>query len=324
VDKELACAICGGKPAIKVSYLDSYLCKEHFLEYFERRVLSTIKYFNLIEEGDVVAAAVSGGKDSLSLLYVLKKFSEDLGYTVFGIAVDEGIQGYREYKLKALKKVAEKIGVKIFVASFSENYGLTLDEAVKIAMRKGFEYKPCSICGVFRRYLLNLAAKELRANKLATGHNLDDETQVFLMNVLRGGVPNITREYPISRGEHEKLVTRIKPFYFIPEKETLTYALLRGLETPFVECPYVEYSIRHGIRHWLNSREREQPGTKYKVAASSLLYGEIFTKTDKSLTSLQTCKYCGAPSTSEICRACAFRIYLGLTPGTIKLKIHEI
>ena len=317
----VSCALCGKRAVIKVSYLDKPLCANHFSEFFEKRFRQMLVRFDMVDRGDVVAVATSGGKDSLVTLYLMEKFSEEFGYSVFALAIDEGISGYREYKLDALVSVARKIGVELYVISFKKSLGATLDEMVNVLKSKGMVYKPCGICGVFRRYLINLAARELGANKVATGHNLDDEAQVFVMNVARSGIPNIVREWPVSRGGHEKLVTRIKPLFFTPEKESLVYSLIRGLKTPFVECPYVVYSARHRVRRELNRLEDEKPGVKYRIIASSLLYSRLLSRVVRKTTP-QLCKVCGEPSSSEVCKACQFREYLGL--GDVSLKIERV
>ena len=299
--------VCG-KPALaRVSYLGGHLCGEHFVEYFEARVKRTVERFGLVVPGDRVAVAVSGGKDSLTTLYLLNKFSREMGFTVFGVAVDEGIRGYREYKLEALRRVAERIGVGIVVGSFKEHVGMTLDEAVVRLREKGFKIKPCSVCGVFRRYVMNRVARESGATKLATGHNLDDEVQVFVMNALKAHFEGMSREGIITRLGEPGLVPRIKPLYFVPEKEVLIYSMVRGLDTPFVECPYVVHALRHPVRHWINRVEEEDRGFKYRLLASK----EIFRK-KISMPPGRTskCIVCGEPSSKPVCKACLFRAYL--------------
>lgn len=301
------CMVCGEPAVARVSYLGGYLCREHFVEFFEKRVWETLVRFRLVEEGDRVAVAVSGGKDSLTTLYLLKKFSGRLGFSVFGVAVDEGISGYREYKLEALRRLSERIGVRVVVGGFREYVGMTLDEAVARLRERGFKIKPCSVCGVFRRYVMNRVARENGATRLATGHNLDDEVQVFVMNALRAHVEGISREGLKTRLGEEGLVPRIKPLYFIPEREVLIYSMLVGLETPFVECPYVVYALRHPVRHWINHVEEEQPGFKYRLLASKELFrkrlGGGGVKTSR-------CVVCGEPSSKPVCKACLFRAYL--------------
>ena len=302
-----SCYICEEKAVIKVPYLGEYLCREHFIEYFERKFKLTLIHYSLIKPGDKVAVAVSGGKDSLTTLYLLKKFSHELRFDVFGIAINEGITGYREYKLDALKEISRKMNIRIVIASFKEFFNMTLDDMVNILREKKFEIKPCSICGVFRRYVMNKVAREYGATKLATGHNLDDEIQVYVMNVLKGHFDGIVRETISTPAGEKGLVPRIKPLYFLTEKEILVYTLIKGIKSPFVECPYVIYALRHPVRRWINKVEESIEGFKYKVLTIKELYrGSIGTIQRRTML----CKICGEPSSKTICKTCDYRAYL--------------
>lgn len=305
--KELRCLVCGGRALIYQPYLGGYLCKEHFVEWFEKTVWETIRRFRLIEEGDRVAVAVSGGKDSLALLSLLSRWRERLGVEVFGVAVDEGIKGYREYKLEALRRLAEELGVEVYVGGFREYLGFTLDEAVEVLAERGMEFTPCSVCGVFRRYIMNRVAREHGATKLATGHNLDDEVQVYVMNILKAHLEGIAREGIATLSGEEGLVPRIKPFYFVREKETLTYALVKGIRTPFVECPYVVYALRHEVRHWINEKASREGEFKYNLLASKEALRGLIGGGGRTT---RRCLVCGEPSSKLVCKTCLFRAYL--------------
>src|SRR3989338_1379182 len=105
-------------------------------------------------------------------------------------------------------------------------------------MVKKFKNKtPCSFCGVFRRYLLNYGSKKFKFNKLATGHNLDDEYQSILMNQFRNNPEVSARLGPITGIIlDKKFVRRIKPLYFVTEKETTTYSFLKKFPVEYSEC----------------------------------------------------------------------------------------
>jgi len=302
-----ACLVCGGRAAVYVPYLGGHLCAGHFVEWFERRVRDTVERFGLVEPGDRVAVAVSGGKDSLALLSLLARWSGEMGFEVFGVAVDEGIRGYREYKLEALRRLAEELGAPIHVGGFKEYVGFTLDEAVAVLRERGMEFSPCSVCGVFRRYVMNRVARDLGATKLATGHNLDDEVQVYVMNLLKAHLEGVAREGIATAAGEEGLVPRIKPFYFVREKETLTYALLRGIWTPFVECPYVVYALRHVVRHWINRVASGDEEAKYRLLASKEATRGLLGGAGRVT---RRCVVCGEPSSKPVCKACLFRAYL--------------
>ncbi len=256
--------------------------------------------FKLFKPGDRVAVAVSGGKDSLTLLYLLSKYRDQLGVELVAVLVDEGISGYREYKRFTAEKYARAWGVELRIASFKERFGFTLDEAVFALMMEGLSVKPCSVCGVLRRYLLNRTALEVGADKLATAHNLDDEAQAFLMNAIQANLTAFSREGIADTKAHELLVPRVKPLYFAPEKEVMAYALLNSIESPYVECPYIVYSMRNVVRRWLNYVELEDPLVKYRVLASKELLAGVY----KEAGEFKLCKLCGMPSSGDLCKAC--------------------
>lgn len=262
----------------------------------------------MLQRGERVAVAVSGGKDSLSLLHFLSKFRDHFEIDLVAVLIDEGIKGYRGEKVAAARSYAKLWGVELVVRSFEEEFGMTLDEAVRKLMHEGLIYKPCTVCGVFRRYLLNKACIELGASKLATAHNLDDEVQAFLMNITQANFQAIMREGAVAPRTHPLLVPRVKPFYFITEKEVLTYALLQGIETPDVECPYIVYSFRHTLRRWLNKVAEEDPSVKHRSLSLKIALSRRYRL--KASEELKTCRLCGMPSSREVCKACQLKEHL--------------
>jgi len=111
----MKCRECLKNPVIKVS--GNQFCKRHFMHYFERRVLKTIRDHRLVRKGEKIGIACSGGKDSLNLLYIMNKISrEGKFFRILAIGVDEGIKGYRKKTLKNLEGFCkrEKIPLKIY------------------------------------------------------------------------------------------------------------------------------------------------------------------------------------------------------------------
>ena len=104
------------------------------------------------------------------------------------------------------------------------------------------------------------------ATKIATGHNLDDEAQTILLNMLHGDPMRIVRSGPILRDPRGKFVPRIKPLCDIPEKEIVLYAYLTGTEFQSVACPHGHEALRNDIRSFLNQMEQKHPG--YQIHAS--------------------------------------------------------
>lgn len=292
---------CSNNPIIGL-YSGEKLCKAHFSEYFENKVFRTIRQFELIGKEESIGVALSGGKDSLSVLHILSKLSADNPkIKICAIAVDEGIHGYRGKTLEKAKDFCEKSGVKLRIFSYKQEFGLTLDEMLKI-----LDVKPCSICGVFRRYLLNKKSKELRLTKLATGHNLDDECQSIIMNQMKNNTMASARLGPkVGLVQDDKFVQRIKPLYLCTEKEVTTYAFINGLLDGFNECPNVPQSFRAQVRDMLNNLENKYPGTKYSTV-NSFLQTLPLLKQQFRADAIKICARCSEPSANEICNACAY------------------
>jgi uncharacterized protein (TIGR00269 family) len=268
------------------------------LNYFERKVRKTIRVNKLIGKKENLLVAVSGGKDSLSVLDVLHSiYKGNRNVKISALLIDEGIKGYRENCIKATEKYCLEQKLLLNIVSFKEEFGFTLDKIVK-------GKRPCSVCGVLRRSLLNTKARELRATKLVTGHNLDDEAQTIIMNQFRRNVDASSRLGPITGNENnEDFVRRIKPFYFMTEKEIMTYAFLKGLTHEFNECPYNVDSYRHQIREMLNKFEELYPGTKNSIVSSFMEILPLLKKQENKIK-IKKCKKCSEPSSSEICQKC--------------------
>ncbi len=255
--------------------------------YFEDKVKRAIDEFNLLDKSDKVCVAVSGGKDSVVLLYVLKK----LGFNVSGLAIDEGIHGYRQRTLVFLKKFCKDLNVPLIIKEFKIETGKDLDDMVEP------NSPACSACGTFRRFLLNKYSSGF--DKIATGHNLDDESQAVLMNLFKAQTELFDRQGPITR-EAEGFTRKVKPLYYLKEKEILAYAFLRGFEVPFGECPYARLSFRSKVRDFINKEEVLSPGSKERVIARFL---ELKKKSDDPIVT-DTCPKCNFPSEGGVCRAC--------------------
>jgi uncharacterized protein (TIGR00269 family) len=260
----------------------------------------------MVESGDRIAIALSGGKDSVVLTYVLNRIYEgrkDLEFAA--ITVDEGIKGYRPPTVEIARKVTSSLGIEHHIVSFKEMFGATLDEMIE----KGNK-KPCTYCGVFRKYLLNKTAREIGATKLAMGHNLDDEVQTILLNFLQSDIARLARLIP--QRKQEKLVLRIKPLREVYEKEVVVYAILFGLSMDMNECPYSRFPVRAAVRDFLYDFENKYPGRKFSVMRSfeSLIpcFKELYPQ-----IKLNACKKCNEPTPAEICQACLLRNELGLT-----------
>ncbi len=304
----MRCSICN-KTAI-YSYKGKAFCEEHFREYFENKVRRTIERFGLIEKGERVGVAVSGGKDSTVCLILLNKLSREMGFEVVGIMIDEGIKGYREYTKEFLAKVSKEMGIEVKTFSFKREFGYSLDEMVDIAKEKANWMKPCTICGVLRRWLLNKASVELGLDKLVTAHTINDEVQTFFMDLVKNNKKDLKRLGPKTGvSEIRGFVQRVKPFYFVWEKETMTYILSLGFFPPLHECPYAPLGDRWKVRFALYDLEKIYPGFHERIANFMIEFSKRFKGEE---VFLRKCKICGYPTNREICKACEIRRILGI------------
>jgi len=300
----MTCKKCKEKPVIKLTNSHITLCKKCFIDYFERKVKKTIRNYKLFNKGDLLGVALSGGKDSLTTLHILNKIAKQQRTTkIIAITIDEGIKGYRDKTLDFAKKYCKDNDIKLYIASYKETFGKDLDKIVK-----NTDTIPCSICGVFRRYLLNFKAKELKINRLATGHNLDDEAQTILMNQFRNNLTVSARLGPINGlSSSKKFIRRIKPLYFLTEKEIMTYAYLNKLSTDFNECPYAHLNYRSKLRDLINNMEEVYSGSKNGIVKSFL---EILPELKKKYTSenkgINDCEICGEPTSKNKCQTCLY------------------
>jgi len=293
----IQCDKCNRPAVTHIRHANKHLCAKHFIEYFEKKVKYAINKYKMIESGDRIAIALSGGKDSVTLTYVLNKLlKKRRDVELFAITVDEGIEGYRPPTVKIARKVTSELGIEHVVVSFKDYFGMTLDEMVQLG-----DKKPCTYCGVFRKYLLNKTARELGATKLATGHNLDDEVQTILLNFLQSDIERLARLIP--QRVQEGLVMRIKPFREVYERDVVVYGLLHQLPMDMNECPYSHFPVRAIVRDFIYEFENKYPGRKYSIMRSfealipclKQMYPQI---------KLNKCERCGEPTPKRVCQAC--------------------
>jgi uncharacterized protein (TIGR00269 family) len=290
------CSKCGSDAVVFLHYVRKHFCAEHFRQMFDKRFRSTVREFSMIKKGDRIAVGLSGGKDSTVLLRCLAELGKDLPMELVAITVDEGISGYRDATLKIAKKEAKGLGIEHRVVSFRRGVGKTLDSILKAD-----PHLACSYCGVIRRGLLNRAARDVGADKLAMGHNLDDAAQTLLMNILRNEPERITR-FIEPTVKHRAFVPRIRPLLRTPEKEVAIYAMVRGIEIERKECPYARSAFRQVVRRQLNEMEESHPGTKFKVLGSFLAMERLMRGGEGG--GLAACSSCGEPASGARCRFC--------------------
>ncbi len=280
------------------------MCKRCFTESIENKVRATIVKYKMLSYGDKVAVAVSGGKDSITLLEILAKMERHYPRaTLTAVTVDEGIAGYRDEALDLTSSTCKRLGIQHHIVSFKKLYGSTLDEIVARTKEIGSPLTPCAFCGVLRRKAMNLAALEAKADKIATGHTLDDEVQTSMMNIFHGDIAKLAAEKPVTDLVHPRLVQKVKPLCEIPERESALYAYVKGFKFQSCPCPYAGEAMRNDIRVLLNRMEERHAGTKFTIFKSiDKLRTGVMRSEEKG--SFRKCSQCGEPAAGDLCMAC--------------------
>ncbi len=296
----MKCTICDSEAIIEIRYSGSSLCRDHFVDFFERRVKKEIRdQVRLTQRKGTIAVALSGGKDSSVTLYVLKKFLGPWRYLrIVAFTVDEGIAGYRPKGIESARKLCESLGIEHRIKAFTEIVGNTMDEIVSMDP-KGI---PCSYCGPARRHAMNDASLDYDADYVALGINLDDYAQSILMNVAKGDVQRMSRLAP-HHTRVEGMIPRIVPLRSIPEREVLTYAIINKIPFDSSWCPYYERAHRNSFRDVISILEERSPGTRHAIMnfldgilpALRMVSGEFSPK---------KCKGCGRVSSWDYCSLC--------------------
>jgi uncharacterized protein (TIGR00269 family) len=261
---------------------------------------------------DRIAVAVSGGKDSISLLHILAKMErQHPEASLVAVTVDEGIKGYRDEALQIAAANCQALEIEHHLVSFKNLHGFTLDQLIEKAQRKGGkELTSCAYCGVLRRRALNVAAREVEADKIATAHTLDDEVQTVLMNIFRGDLSRLAKEKPVTEEVHPRFVQKVKPFCEIPERESTLYAYVKNIQFQNTPCPYASEAMRNDIRTMLNRMEEKHAGTKHTVfKLLERVRPALAEAAEKD--EFQECVECGEPASSGLCRTCELLRQLG-------------
>ncbi len=289
----MKCRFCSKKAIITTE--SGPLCKDHFREFYLRRIQRTIDKYRMFSKNDKILVAVSGGKDSTALAYALY----ELGYEFEGLYINLGIPNYSTPSEKAARKLFEKIGYKLNVVDVWKDYHVKVQRVGRRPV--------CSVCGTIKRYIMNRFAYENGFTVVATAHNLNDEAAFFLNNLFSNKIEYLAKQGPVNP-PREKLVKKVKPLYFSSEKENLVYALINDLPIYHAECPFARNNTQEKWKELVVEIERKRPGFTRNFVRSMLnLIKHI--KIEEKLE-WKFCKVCGYPTGSKdgICAFCKLQM----------------
>jgi uncharacterized protein (TIGR00269 family) len=299
----MKCRKCGEPAVINMRQHKLALCRAHYLDWLPEQTERAIDHYRMFRRGEKILVAVSGGKDSLALWDILHR----LGYAADGLYIDLGIDEGIRYSAKSrqlCEAFAAARGLRLQVEGVTQEYGASIPEAASKSLRG--RHKPCSVCGLVKRHVMNRICRDRGYDVLATGHNLDDEAAVLWHNAMTWSVGYLVRQSPVLPSTRPGLARKVKPFCRIYERETAAYTLLQKIDYIYEECPFSEGSSTLYYKDILNRIEEDRPGAKLQFYLAFLQAKEqgLFAPGAAGEAELHDCPQCGQPTSAP--GNCAF------------------
>jgi uncharacterized protein (TIGR00269 family) len=294
-------------------YSGEKLCVDCFIKSIEKNISTTISKYKMLNPQDTIVVAISGGKDSLALLYNLYSIQKShyRSKKIIALTIDEGISGYRDRSLIYAKKFCSEYQIEHKILSFKEIFGKSLDEIVSIKRNSTNHQYACNYCAALRRRILNEGARQLGASKLAMGHNLTDLAETYLMNILFKRYPIIANQYPFKEQNtdlQKYFIQKITPLMRIPEEEVLLYSNLRGINYYPSHCPYRDQDpiLRKRVLEFIQKCKTFSPEIEFNLMNGFLEVSEILYQNIPK-RSFNLCKKCGYPcGRKDLCLYCSY------------------
>jgi len=306
------CRVCGSKAWVKIPWGNTWFCRTHFISYFEKKVYQTFsRYTPRIHKK--LLFAVSGGKDSLAMLYSLAGKLAEEGYSLAVLFIDLGIKGYSEYARKAVEKAASDLGLSLIVVDLDKEHGFSIDELASRKSTFSFGKPICSLCGIVKRYLYNKVASDNGYDLVVTGHTLNDIYAFVMSNLTTGNLEDLVKLRPYVPSS-ASFVARARPLFFNYEYENRLYTLARGIDVVLQPCPHSPLqtgSLTTSFKKQLLELEKEHPGIGLMFMKNFLKKVIKSIEYSKPSQELVRCSICGMPSSSNPCSFCRIKLKLG-------------
>lgn len=217
------------------------------LQQLYSKVRQAIEAYSMIEEGDKIALGISGGKDSLGLLYALAGIRSfyPKHFELVAITVD---LGYKGFDLSQIKALCDKLQVEYHI--------------IKTNISEAISEEGCSLCARLRKGALCDKAKALGCNKIAYAHNMDDVVETMMLSMIYEG--RFSTFYPVTDLE-DIGIKLIRPFVFVTQAEAVGFRNKYELPVAVNPCPFDHQSERTYVRDLLSEINRHAPGVKKRM-----------------------------------------------------------
>lgn len=208
--------------------------------------------YHMISTGDKIAIGISGGKDSLTLLYALHGLQRfyPVPFNICAVTVDLGFENLNLDKIKEL------------CSSLNIDYHIVKTDIGKIIFDDRKETNPCSLCAKMRKGALNDAMKETGCNKVAYAHHKDDVVETMMMSLIYEGRFHTFR--PVTYLDRTN-ITVIRPLIYMREADIIGFVNKQALPVVKSPCPADGHTKREYIKNLLRSINLETPGVKERM-----------------------------------------------------------
>jgi len=294
----MKCKVCKSPAVVALRSHNTSFCENCYKKFFTRQVEKAIKSHKLFKHSDKILVALSGGKDSLSLMLELSL----QGYNVTGLHIDLDIPRSSEAARAVVERFCKQHKLELNIMEMAK-------ENLSIPLVKKYVKRPiCSACGKVKRHYFNKVAIEQGYDVLATGHNLDDEVARLFSNTVRWDTAYLSDQSPMLESE-SGFVRKVKPLWKLTEFETANYAFLMGIENHYAPCPYSKGASFTHYKHFWQRIEEVMPGQKIN-------FYQGFLERARPVFALQEVKYgaellpcisCGFPTSAVTCGVCRIR-----------------
>jgi len=294
----MKCKRCREPAVVALPSHHTGFCESCFDIFMLRQVERGIHNHKLLDKGDRILVAISGGKDSLALMHLLAR----LDYEVTGLHVDLGIPDSSAPARASVEGFCRKHGFKLMVHELEA-------EGMAIPLVRSKVKRPiCSVCGKLKRYVFNKTAMEHGFSALATGHNLDDEVARLFANILRWDHAYLGDQGPLLPAEGG-FARKVKPLYRCSEFELANYCFLQGIDYHVSGCPYSKGASFSVHKELFSDLEDAMPGQKLNWYETFLKQGRAaFSSQEREHgAELRRCDVCGYPTSAEVCGVCRVR-----------------
>lgn len=294
------CRICGASTQIlRLTEFNLKTCGPCYMRFYERRVRRALEEQDMLSEGDRVALAISGGKDSTALLFALRRLAVVMGFDLSALHFHLNMGDYSERNLGVVEDQAGQAGVRLEVVRIG-------DMGLRVQRVKGRH--PCAICGAIRRSLLNREARRMEATVVATAHTLEDMLLFTFKNLL-------SRKFLAPRPilpPLDDLARKIKPLVYTPERLNRAYCQLKGV--PFFEEKCPEWTPRgHSLKEVFEHMEAIMPSSKLQLLLS--LQEALPVEDENASIPMMNCARCEEPTAQPLCTLCRLADWFATRDG---------